>query len=118
LPAAAEEKLLGDYAWFGTNAGSQTHPVGQKRANAWGLYDMNGNVWQWCRDWYHPGYYAISPANDPEAPTTGSSYSDRVNRGGSSFFAAWRCRSANRNGNDAEVRTGDLGFRVAQLPAD
>ncbi len=58
-------------AWFDKNAGGQTHPVGQKRPNAWGLYDMHGNVWQWCQDWYEKEYYAKSPADDPAGPAWG-----------------------------------------------
>ena len=73
------EKLLGEYGWFDANASGQTHPVGQKRPNVWGLYDMYGNVWEWCQDWYDKDYYAKSPVDDPTGPVGGS---DRVIRGG------------------------------------
>jgi formylglycine-generating enzyme required for sulfatase activity len=60
-----------DTFWDGQNSGGETHPVGQKKPNAWGLYDMLGNVWEWCQDWYDPHYYAKSPIADPQGPPSG-----------------------------------------------
>ena len=104
----ANSKTLGDYAWFGENSGNQTHPVGEKKANAWGLYDMHGNVWEWCSDWY--GVYPKGSVSDPSGPSEGSS---RVCRGGFWRDGAAGCRSANRGGDAPSIRGGNLGFRVA-----
>ena len=71
---------LGGYAWYGDNSGGVTHAVGQKRPNGWGLYDMYGNVWQWCADWHGAAYYAESPTDDPIGPPEGPHH---ANRGGS-----------------------------------
>ena len=66
-------KQLGEYAWYrDSSGGDKPHPVGQRKPNAWGLYDMHGNVWEWCQDWYGVGYYANSPTNDPIGPTAGT----------------------------------------------
>ncbi len=103
---------LGDHAWFKENSSVTTHPVGEKRPNAWGLYDMHGNVWEWCADWYDEGYYKSSPVDDPAAPSVGS---DRVTRGGSWDFAATGCRAADRDKRLPGVRNLGLGFRVAAV---
>ena len=100
---------LGDYAWYDTNSGKTTHPVGQKHPNAWGLYDMHGNVWEWCQD-CHADYPSGSVA-DPTGPSSGSF---RVARGGSWFYAAGDCRSANRRRDSPSYRNSSLGFRVVR----
>jgi formylglycine-generating enzyme required for sulfatase activity len=87
--------------------------VGQKKPNAWGLYDMHGNVWEWCQDLYDEKYYAGSQVDDPAGPTQASR---RVFRGGCWFNYAWYCRSANRDWDEPAFRINYLGFRVALVP--
>ncbi len=106
---------LGDYCWFDGNSGGMSHPVGQKRPNVWGLYDIYGNVWEWCQDWYDKGYYTNSPVDDPGGPPVGSG---RAHRGGGWNLVAGYCRSACRDNRASEGRGSDLGFRVCRVPAD
>lgn len=96
-------------AWYSNNSGSQTHAVGGKSANAFGLYDMAGNVWQWVQDYY--GNYSNSRVTDPSGPSSGS---DRVLRGGGWGFDAQGCRSADRGYGVAGSRGNVLGFRLVR----
>jgi len=104
---------LMDYAWFEENSDQTSHPVGQKKPNPAGLYDMHGNVWEWCSDWYADSY-ANAGTVDPQGPATGS---QRVWRGGSWYNGPKYQRSATRLGVDPESRRGHRGFRVVMEAA-
>jgi formylglycine-generating enzyme required for sulfatase activity len=103
------EGALKEAGWYNGNAGGKTHPVGQKKPNAWGLYDMHGSVWEWVEDRYGDKYYAASPPADPPGPTTGN---ERVLRGGSWGDGPGSCRSACRLRGHSGGRGHECGFRV------
>jgi formylglycine-generating enzyme required for sulfatase activity len=106
-----DESTLDEYGWFDGNSGSQTQRVGQKKANAWGLFDMHGNVWELCSDWY--GDYPKGAVTDPQGPSRASV---RASRGGSWYNPAKYSRSAYRCGDDPSRRYSFLGFRLALSP--
>ncbi|MBI5205372.1 MAG: SUMF1/EgtB/PvdO family nonheme iron enzyme [Nitrospirae bacterium] len=113
----SNESELADYAWYYKNSGNKTHPVGQKKPNGLGLYDMSGNVWEWVNDWYDSDYFKNSPKNNPTGPSSGK---DRVLRGGSWFgdtgylVATYRFRydPAERGIGDSFFFDYFLGFRL------
>jgi formylglycine-generating enzyme required for sulfatase activity len=99
--------LLEDYAWIDSNSGKVTHPVGSKKPNTWGLYDMYGNVQEWCADWYATPY-TLGDVTDPKGPSHGDS---RILRGGAWGDSPVNVRSAYRNCNGADGKNNGIGFR-------
>ena len=96
-------------AWYLDNSGLKTHPVGTKSPNSLGIYDMTGNVWEWCQDWFDYDYYKNSPTTNPTGPNSGS---NRVYRGGSWDSSARYCRVLNRSNFTPDDRSNSLGFRL------
>jgi formylglycine-generating enzyme required for sulfatase activity len=111
-----ETRQLGDFAWFADNSAKKTHPAGRKKPNPWGLFDLHGNVAEWCQDRYSPGFYKTSPEKAPHGPDEGDEF---VLRGGSWKSAADTLRSAYRLGenpgfSDACLARDAIGFRCVR----
>ncbi len=103
------KKALRRVGWYEGNSDGQTHPVGQKEPNSWGLYDMHGNVWEWCQDWHDTAYYQKADNKDPQGSPSGT---HRVLRGGCWCDAPVACRAAFRNWSDPAEHDDVFGFRV------
>ena len=108
-----DDSLVGNIAWYDSNSGGLTHAVAGKAANAFGMYDMSGNVWEWCNDWWGSTYYSTSPSMDPAGPSSGSY---RVLRGGGWGYISDPCRSSYRDSVGPDPRGYGVGFRVARTP--
>ena len=100
-------RILNEVAWYHHNSEQTTHPVALKKPNNWGLYDMHGNVWEWCSDWVSE--YPVTPCVDPQGPEDGHA---RIRRGGSWSHFPMFCRAANRSWHDPHDSTADTGFRL------
>ncbi|MEK6647189.1 MAG: formylglycine-generating enzyme family protein [Candidatus Firestonebacteria bacterium] len=109
------DKISGDYCWYDANSNREMHPVGQKKPNRWGLYDMTGNVWELCNDWFDDKYYEKSPKDNPKGPDTGYY---KVFRGGSWYSIANGNRSAYRNWSSPDDRNDKVGFRCVLSSAN
>jgi formylglycine-generating enzyme required for sulfatase activity len=113
-----DARQLEGFAWYAGNAGKRTHPVGQKKPNPWGLFDMHGNVAEWCNDVFDKSYYKLSPATNPHGPADGSQY---VLRGGSwtsspDVLSSFHRIAENPGFSDACLARDAIGFRCVRKP--
>lgn len=108
-----EDEKMNDIGWYCGNANDRTHPVGLKKANPWGLYDMHGNLWEWCQDSWYGSDYTTEPVTDPLSAESGDG---RAIRGGSWYNYAWFARSANRDWLPYHYRNEYIGFRLVLSP--
>lgn len=103
-----ENSLLANFAWYSANAGNKTHETGTKTANSIGLFDMTGNVNEWCKDYYDENYYSTSPSNNPQGPSSGTT---RVHRGGAYNSSTFNSRASSRFNDNPETKFLSVGFR-------
>ena len=99
-------------AWYDSIMSKEIHPVGQKKANELGIFDLSGNVWQWCSDWFNDKFYSNSPSNNPTGPAVATK--DRALRGGSWWGPRRDCRVANRDKFPPDSKDDDVGFRLVR----
>lgn len=104
---------IDEVAWYAGNSSTRPHPVGEKKPNELGIYDMSGGMWEWCQDWYNKNYYELNESNNPVGPETGSG---RVRRGGSWFTQAVNCKTSTRNNVKQDYMDDSGGFRLVQYP--
>jgi formylglycine-generating enzyme required for sulfatase activity len=107
-----DRSKLTEFAWYKKNSGNTTHPVGLLSPNGWGLFDMHGNVHEWCADWFDRNYYAKAPRSNPAGPDKGLA---KALRGGDWGSEDWYCRCAIRSLSSPDRRSPRVGFRVAML---
>jgi len=105
------EDMKPEYAWFDDNSEDQTHSVGTRQPNGYGVYDTSGNVWEWVAEWYEKKYYERSPAKNPQGPETGE---EKGLRGGSWYSSERHLTPATRYWSDPYVRNSNFGFRCAK----